>query len=275
MIDKTAKLPITRQCELAGLPRSSAYYKPLGMSAATLELMRLIDTIYTEFPYCGSRQIKRLLRFLYGVEAGRRRVRRLMRLMGLEALCPKPNLSKPACGHKIYPYLMKSLTINRPNQAWCADITYIRLDGGFVYLVAIMDWYSRKILAWELSNSMDASFCVKALRTAIALNGPPEVMNTDQGSQFTGDDWIGVLKSHHIKISMDGRGRALDNVFVERFWRTLKYEEVYRREYTGIADARRHIRAYIETYNTRRPHSSLDDRTPARVHAEVRVSAAA
>lgn len=274
MIDKTAKLPITRQCELAGLPRSSAYYKPVGPSAATLELMRLIDVIYTQFPYCGSRQIKRLLRSLFGVEAGRHRVRRLMRLMGLEALCPKPNLSKPAPGHKIYPYLMKALTINRPNQAWCADITYIRLDGGFVYLVAIMDWYSRKILAWELSNSMDASFCVKALSRAIALNGPPEVMNTDQGSQFTGDDWISVLKSHDIRISMDGRGRAIDNVFVERFWRTLKYEEVYRREYSGIADARRCIGKYIETYNTKRPHSSLDDRTPARAHVEIRVAAA-
>jgi putative transposase len=274
MIDKQEKLPMTRQCELADLPRSSAYYKPVGISAYTLELMRLIDKIYTEFPYFGSRQIKRMLRTL-GHEVGRRRVRRLMRLMGLEALCPKPNLSKPAPGHKIYPYLMKGLNINRPNQAWCSDITYIRLDGGFVYLVAIMDWYSRKILAWELSNSMDASFCVKALLRAIALYGPPEVMNTDQGSQFTGDDWITVLKNHDIKISMDGRGRALDNVFVERFWRTLKYEEVYRREYAGIADARKHLANYIEIYNTRRPHSSLNDRTPARVHAEIQVHNAA
>ena len=274
MIDKKEKLPMTRQCELADLPRSSAYYKPIGMAAKDLELMRLIDAIYTEFPYYGSRQMRRALRVI-GWEVGRRRVRRLMRLMGLEALCPKPNLSKPAPGHKIYPYLMKGLTINRPNQAWCSDITYIRLDGGFVYLVAIMDWYSRKILAWELSNSMDASFCVKALLRAIALYGPPEVMNTDQGSQFTGDDWITVLKDHRIKISMDGRGRALDNVFVERFWRTLKYEEVYRREYTGIANARKHLADYIETYNTRRPHSSLDDRTPARVHDEIQVHKAA
>jgi len=274
MIDKKDKLPMTRQCELADLPRSSAYYKPVGTSARTLELMRLIDELYTEFPYFGSRQIKRLLRTL-GHEVGRRRVRRLMRLMGLEALCPKPNLSKPAPGHKIYPYLMKGLVVNRPNQAWCADITYIRLDGGFVYLVAIMDWYSRKILAWELSNSVDASFCVKALLRAIALYGPPEVMNTDQGGQFTGDDWIKVLKTHDVKISMDGRGRALDNVFVERFWRTLKYEEVYRREYSGIANARRHLADYIETYNTRRPHSSLNDRTPDRVYAELQVSQAA
>lgn len=274
MIDKKAKLPITRQCELAQLPRSSAYYKPIGMNARELELMRLIDAIYTEFPYYGSRQMRRVLRAA-GWAVGRRRVRRLMRLMGLEALCPKPNLSKPQPGHKIYSYLMKGLNISRPNQAWCADITYIRLDGGFVYLVAIMDWYSRKILAWELSNTMDASFCVKTLQRAIALYGSPEVMNTDQGSQFTGEDWISVLKDHHIRISMDGRGRALDNVFVERFWRTLKYEEVYRREYSGIADARKHLAHYIETYNTRRPHSSLDDRTPARVHAEIQVHNAA
>jgi len=274
MIDKEEKLPITRQCELADLPRSSAYYKPIGMAAKDLELMRLIDAIYTEFPYYGTRQMRRALRAM-GWQVGRRRVRRLMRLMGLEALCPKPNLSKPAPGHKIYPYLMRGLNINRPNQAWCADITYIRLAGGFVYLVAIMDWYSRKILAWELSNSMEASFCVKALLRAIALYGPPEMMNTDQGSQFTGDDWIAVLKNHQIKISMDGRGRALDNVFVERFWRTLKYEEVYRREYSGIANARKHIADYIEIYNTRRPHSSLNDRTPARVHAEIQVHNAA
>jgi putative transposase len=274
MIAKEEKLPITRQCELIDLPRSSAYYKPIGRAAKDLELMRLIDGIYTEFPYYGTRQMRRALRVM-GWKVGRRRVRRLMRLMGLEALCPKPNLSKPAAGHKIYPYLMKGLKINRPNQAWCADITYIRLDGGFVYLVAIMDWYSRKILAWELSNSMDASFCVKALQRAIALYGAPEVMNTDQGSQFTGDDWITVLKAHRIRISMDGRGRALDNVFVERFWRTLKYEEVYRREYSGIANARKHLTDYIETYNTRRPHSSLNDRTPARVHAEIPVHNAA
>lgn len=274
MIDKKEKLPITRQCELVDLPRSSAYYKPTGMAAKDLELMRQIDAIYTEFPYYGTRQMRRALRTM-GWKVGRRRVRRLMRLMGLEALCPKPNLSKPAAGHKIYPYLMKGLNINRPNQAWCADITYIRLDGGFVYLVAIMDWYSRKILAWELSNSMDASFCVKALLRAIALYGAPDVMNTDQGSQFTGEDWITVLKNHDIRISMDGKGRALDNVFVERFWRTLKYEEVYRREYSAIADARKHLGHYIEIYNTRRPHSSLNDRTPARVHAEIQLNIAA
>ena len=268
MIDKEAQVPVRCQCELAELPRSSAYYKPVGANAQELELMRRIDEIYTEFPFYATRQMRRVL-WTMGWNVGRRKVRRLMRLMGLEALCPKPNLSKPAPGHKVYPYLMRNLSVERPNQAWCADITYIRLDGGFVYLIAIMDWYSRKILAWELSNSMNAGFCVKALQRALTLYDPPEIMNTDQGSQFTGDDWINVLKSHDIRISMDGRGRALDNVFVERFWRTLKYEEVYRREYAGIADAREHMGDYIETYNTRRPHSSLEDRTPARVHAET------
>jgi putative transposase len=267
MIDKTIRdeIPVARQCELLELPRSTAYYKPTGPNAKELELMRVIDEIYTEFPYFGSRQIRRILRTM-GWQAGRRRVRRLMRKMGLEALCPKPNLSKPAPGHTIYPYLMKGLSIVRPNQAWCSDITYIRLDGGFVYLVVIMDWFSRKILSWELSNSMDASFCVKALCRAIEQYGPPKVMNTDQGSQFTGEDWIKVLKAHDVSISMDGRGRALDNAFVERFWRSLKYEEVYRREYDSIKDARAHIAVYMDIYNHRRPHSSLDDKTPAQIH---------
>lgn len=250
---------------MLGLPRSTAYYKAVGPDAKTLELMRCIDEIYTQCPFFGSRQMRRMLRTI-GHNVGRRRVRRLMRLMGLEALCPKPNLSKPAPGHKVYPYLMKHLVVTRPNQAWCADITYIRLEGGFVYLVAIMDWFSRKVLSWELSNSMEASFCVNALNRAIEKHGYPEVMNTDQGAQFTGESWIGVLTGK-VQISMDGRGRALDNVFVERLWRSLKYEEVYRREYEDIADACHHIASYFEFYNERRPHSSLHDLTPDNVHA--------
>jgi putative transposase len=265
MIDKSATLTVSKQCELLELPRSSAYYKPLGPSASELLLMRRIDEIYTEFPFFGSRQMVRMLR-TFGHNVGRNRVRRLMRKMGLEALCPKPNLSKPAPGHKVYPYLMKNLSIDGPNQAWCADITYIRLDGGFVYLVAIMDWYSRKILAWELSNSLDENFCVKALKDALASNPTPWVMNTDQGSQFTGQQWTGLLQKRQIKISMDGKGRALDNVFVERFWRSLKYEEVYRREYEDYQDAKRHIKAYIKLYNHRRPHSGLGGKNPAEVH---------
>ena len=265
LIDKTLKMPVRRQCELLEMPRSSAYYKPTGVSAYELMLMRQIDEIYTHFPFFGSRQMVRMLRTI-GHSVGRNRVRRLMRKMGLEALCPKPNLSKPAPGHKIYPYLMKSMNIDGPNQAWCVDITYIRLDGGFVYLVAIMDWYSRKILAWELSNSMDVNFCIKAMKRALASNPTPLVMNSDQGSQFTGQDWIGLLKQHRIRISMDGKGRALDNAFVERFWRSLKYEEGYRREYANYRDAQIHIQAYMQLYNYRRPHSALDGSTPAEIH---------
>jgi putative transposase len=267
MIKKSEELSVSRQCELLKLPRSTAYHKPTGPNAQDLALMRVIDEVYQEFPYFGSRQMRRLLCRL-GHSVGRRRVRRLMHLMGLEALCPKPNLSKPAPGHKIYAYLMKSVAVIRPNQAWCADITYIRLSGGFVYLVAIMDWYSRKILSWRLSNTMDSSFCVEALSEAIAKNGAPEIMNTDQGSQFTGENWIGVLKSANVKISMDGKGRAIDNVFIERFWRSLKYEEVYRREYEGVADAREHLRGYINRYNQIRPHSQLNDRTPEVAYRE-------
>ena len=266
MIDKEHReLPIKRQCELLALPRSSAYYRSCGESKANLELMDRIDRLYTEHPFYGSRQMRDALRLL-GWKVGRKRVRRPMRLIGLEAQCPKPNLSKPAPGNKIYPYLMKSLKIDGPNQAWCTDVTYIRLEGGFAYLVAIMDWFSRKVLAWELSNSLDTAFCMSALENAFATHGEPQVFNTAQGCQFASKEWTGALKDRGIRISMDGRGRALDNVFVERLWRSLKYEEVYRREYEGLGDARRHISAYLDFYNYRRPHSSLNGRTPAEIH---------
>jgi putative transposase len=267
MIDpKHPKLSVSCQCGLLGLARSTAYYRPVGPSKDDLELMRRIDELYTKWPFLGSRQMKRTLR-REGIGVGRKRVRRLMREMGLQAQCPKPNLSKPAPGNKIYPYLMRAVTIDRPNQAWCADITYIRLDTGFVYLVAIMDWHSRYVLDWELSNSLDAAFCCSALERAIARYGPPQICNTDQGGQFTGERWTGLLREHRVRISMDGRGRALDNVFVERLWRSLKYEEVYRREYAGLADARTHIAEYFRFYNHHRPHSSLGERTPAEVFA--------
>jgi len=197
-----------------------------------------------------------------------KRIRRLMRLMGLEAQCPKPNLSKPAPGHKVYPYLMKTMTIDGANQAWCADITYIRLEGGFVYLVAIMDWFSRKVIAWESSNTFDTAFCLKCLKRAVKTHGKPAVMNTDQGSQFTSDGWTGELLRLDVTISMDGRGRALDNVFIERLWRSVKYEEVYQREYDQMPAARRHLGIYFEFYNQRRPHSSIGDKTPAELHEE-------
>lgn len=267
MIDpEYPRLAVTRQCRLLGLARSTAYYRPSGPSRGDLELMRRIDELYTKWPFLGSRQMARTLR-REGIGVGRKRVRRLMREMGLQAQCPKPNLSKPTAGHKIYPYLMRAVTIGQPNQAWCADITYIRLETGFVYLVAILDWHSRYVLDWELSNSLDAAFCCSTLERAIARYGPPQICNTDQGGQFTGERWTGLLRENHVKISMDGRGRALDNVFVERLWRSLKYEEVYRREYAGPADARAHIAEYFRFYNHQRPHSSLGDRTPAEVFA--------
>ena len=262
------KVSMKRQCVLLGLARSTAYYRPKEGPDKDAALRNRIDEIYTKRPFFGSRQIRNVLR-REGWEVGRRRVRRLMRLMGLEAQCPKPNLSKPAPGHKVYAYLMKSLKIDRPNQAWCADITYIRMEGGFMYLVAVMDWHSRAVLSWELSNTLDTDFCVRALRQALERHGAPEVFNTDQGCQFTSKEWSDVLKAHGIRISMDGRGRALDNVFVERLWRSLKYEEVYRREYHSVADLRHHLGAWVEFYNHNRPHAALEELTPWEVHTRT------
>lgn len=271
---KARKLPLKRRCELVGLSRSSFYHRGKGESRLNLDLMRLIDEIYTEHPFFGARQMRNILRGR-GYRVGRKRVRRLMLKMGLQAQCPKPNLSKPAPGHKVYPYLMRNLVIDGPNQAWCADITYVRLEGGFVYVFAIMDWYSRKVLAWEMSNTLDTAFCLKALYRAIGENGPPtKAFNTDQGCQFTSDPWTRALSEHGITISMDGRGRALDNAFVERLWRSYKYEEVYRREYRDIADARTNARKWFDFYNHRRPHSSIGDVPPAHRHANNRSAAA-
>lgn len=262
---KHRKLPLTRQCRLLGLSRSTAYHRPGTQTDKDARLRNRFDELYTEMPFFGSRQMRDYLR-LEGWKVGRKRIQRLMRLMGLQAQCPKPNLSRPAKGHKVYPYLMKSIRVNRPNLAWCADITYIRMEKGFMYLVAVMDWYSRKVLSWSLSNTLDPGFCCRALEEAIRKHGVPQVFNTDQGSQFTSSKWIKALKDHGIRISMDGRGRALDNAFVERLWRSLKYEEVYRREYQGVDELRHHIGAYFAFYNHRRPHSSLEGRTPASVH---------
>ena len=260
------KIAVKRQCELVGLPRSSAYYAPVGESAKNLSLMRLIDELYTLHPFYGVRQITRRLRQL-GHQINFKRVRRLMRLMGLVALGPKPNTSKPAPGHKIFPYLLRRLKIDRANQVWCMDITYVPIEGGFVYLCAVLDWHSRQVLAWRLSNSMDTSFCLEALREAIAIHGVPQIMNTDQGSQFTSEGFVKELEKHHITISMDGRGRALDNVFIERLWRTVKYEEIYRREYDSMADLRGCLKTYFRFYNHDRPHSSLGVLSPAAFHA--------
>lgn len=269
MIDSDhLSLNVRQQCALLDLPRSTAYYRPVPVNEEELALMNRIDRLYTECPFYGSRQMVRALH-REGVEVNRKRVSRLMKKMGLEAQCPQPNTSKPAPGHMIYPYLMKSRAIIEPQQAWCSDITYIRMEGGFVYLVAIMDWHSRQVLSWEISNTLDTAFCVRALRHAIALFGAPGIMNTDQGCQFTSEAWINELKAHGVMISMDGRGRALDNVFVERLWRTVKYEEVYRREYHSMADLKSHLAAYFRFYNYVRPHSAHDGKTPAEVHDPV------
>ena len=258
-------LSLSRQCRLLSISRSSFYYAPKGESAENLALMRRIDELFLKYPFYGSRQMVRQLR-REGILAGRHRVRRLMRLMGLEAIYQAPRTSTPHPQHRIYPYLLRKLTVGRPDHVWCADITYIPVRHGFLYLIAIMDWATRHVLAWRLSNTMDAGFCVGALHEAMARYGKPEIFNTDQGSQFTSLDFTGVLKDAEITISMDGRGRCLDNVFVERLWRSLKYEAVYLHEMTDGFAAERVIGEWIGFYNTARPHSALDGKTPAEAY---------
>ena len=256
------RLSVVSQSRLLGLSRSSIYHQGKGESPLNLKLMRLIDEQFLDTPYYGSRQMARWLR-RQGHKVNRKRVGRLMRLMGLSVIYQKPNTSKPHPEHKIYPYLLRDVEVNRPNQAWCTDITYIPMRRGFLYLVAIMDWSTRAVLSWRLSNTMDSDFCVQALEEALGRYGKPEIFNSDQGSQFTSFAFTNVLKDHGVKISMDGKGRCLDNVFVERLWRSLKYECVYLKEFdTGLV-ARQEIGAWIRKYNWDRPHSSLaDDRTP-------------
>ena len=256
-------LPISQQCRLLALPRSSVYRKPAQVSAEDLAIMALIDRHYLARPYYGSRRMAAWLA-TQGHRVNRKRVQRLMRLLGLAAIYQRPNTSKPAAAHKIYPYLLRGLTIERVNQVWCSDITYIPMAKGFLYLVAIMDWVSRAVLAWRLSNTLDADFCVEALEKALSRYGRPEIFNTDQGSQFTSDDFTGTLKRHGIMISMDGKslpsrkrgGRCMDNIFVERLWRSLKYEEVYLHAYATVAEAKAGIGAWLEFYNTERQHQA-------------------
>jgi len=255
-------LSLSRQCQVLAISRSSFYYTPKGESAENLSLMRRIDELFLKYPFYGSRQMARQLR-REGLCIGRHRVRRLMRLMGLEAIYQAPRTSDPHPAHRIYPYLLKRMKIDHPNHVWCADITYIPVQHGFLYLVAIMDWATRHVLAWRLSNTMDASFCVEALNEALSKYGKPEIFNTDQGSQFTSFDFTGVLKAAEITISMDGRGRCMDNIFIERLWRSLKYEAVYLHELTDCFKAERVIGEWIDFYNTDRPHSALDGQTPA------------
>lgn len=254
-------MSIVRQCELLKINRSSFYYKAVGENPLNLEVMRLIDEQFLETPYYGARQMAKHLRRL-GYCISRKRSRRLMKLMGLSPIYQKPNTSKPHPQHKVYPYLLRGLQIDKPNQVWCTDITYIPMRRGFLYLVAIMDWASRKVLSWRLSNTMDTDFCVAALEEAIENYGSPEIFNTDQGSQFTSYAFTSVLKGAGIKISMDGKGRWMDNVMIERLWRSLKYECIYLNAFETGSEVRQGIGHWIDRYNTQRPHSSLDDRTP-------------
>jgi putative transposase len=262
-------LSLSRRCCLLSISRSSFYYAPKGVSAENLALMRRIDELFLKYPFYGSRQMVRQLR-REGICVGRHRVRRLMRLMGLEAIYQAPRTSAPHPAHRIYPYLLRGMAIDRPDRVWCADITYIPVQRGFLYLVAIMDWATRHVLSWRLSNTMDARFCVEALNEALVRYGRPEVFNTDQGSQFTSFDFTDALKGAGVAISMDGRGRCLDNIFIERLWRSLKYEAVYLHELTDGFKAERVIGEWIEFYNTERPHSALDGRTPAEAHGAKR-----
>jgi putative transposase len=261
MIDRTHELPLTRQAKILKLSRSGLYYRPRPVPPTDLAIMRRMDELHLDYPFAGSRMLRDLLRG-EGVEIGREHVATLMKRMDITAIYRRPNTSKPAPGHKIYPYLLRSVAIERPNQAWAMDITYIPMARGFVYLAAVVDWFSRRVLAWRLSITMEVDFCLEAVEEALAKHGKPEIFNTDQGSQFTSAAFTGLLQDNAIAISMDGKGSWRDNVFVERLWRSVKYEEVYLRAYDSVSEARSSIGRYLGFYNGKRPHSSLDARTP-------------
>ena len=265
MIDRNHDLPLVRQAELLRLSRSTLYYEPQSVPAAELAIMRRIDELHLAYPFAGSRMLRDLLRG-EGIAIGRELVVTMMRRMCIEALCRRPNTSKPADGHKIYPYLLRGLAVERPNQVWAMDITYIPMAHGFVYLAAVVDWFSRRVLAWRLSITMEVEFCLDAVEEALARYGRPEIFNTDQGSQFTSAAFTGLLLENAIAISMDGRGSWRDNVFVERLWRSVKYEEVYLHAYDSVAQARASLGRYLNFYNCKRPHSSLAARTPDRAY---------
>lgn len=261
MIDRSHSLPVARQARELGISRGSVYYLPRPVSPADLAIMRRMDELHLDYPFAGSRMLRDLLR-QEGIEIGRQHVATLMKKMAIEAIYRRPNTSKPAPGHKIYPYLLRKLPIVRPNQVWATDISYVPMARGFVYLVAIVDWFSRKVLAWRVSITMEADFCVEALEEALARYGKPEIFNTDQSSQFTSMAFTSVLHREEIAISMDGRGAWRDNVVVERLWRSVKYEEVYLHAYTAVSEARASIGRYLAFYNAKRPHSSLGAKTP-------------
>jgi putative transposase len=275
MIDRSHALPVSRQARLLGLSRSSVYYRPVASAERDLALMAAIDEIHTELPFYGIRRIRGELTGR-GFEAGRGHVATLMRRMGISAIAPKRRLSRPAPGHKIYPYLLRGLEISEAGHVWSADITYLPLARGFCYLTAIMDWASRRVLSWRLSNTLDAAFCIEALEEALDRYNAPEIFNTDQGAQFTCEGFTSVLADHGVAISMDGRGRWLDNVFIERLWRSVKHEEVYLKAYENLVEARRELGTYFDFYNRRRRHQGLADRTPDEVYwSTLRTQAAA
>lgn len=267
MIDRNHELPVKQQCKILHLARSIAYYQPEPVSAENLALMRRIDELHLKFPFAGARMLSRLLK-REGLAVGRRRVSTLMKLMNIHALYRKPNTSKRHAKHPVYPYLLRTLNITQSNHVWAADITYIPMKRGFVYLFAVVDWASRRVLSWRLSNTLTTDFCIEAVQEAINRYGKPEIFNTDQGCQFTSTDFTDILKDNDIKISMDGKGCWRDKVFVERSWRSVKYEEVYLHAYDSVNDAKRGLKAYFRLYNQERPHSSLDDKTPDEFYFE-------
>lgn len=268
IIREQPSLSLARQCDLLSINRSTLYYSPKGETALNLKLMRLIDEQFLKTPFYGSRQMARYLT-RQGYCVGRHRIRRLMRKMGICAIYQAPQTSSPNPQHQTYPYLLRHLEITNPNHVWCTDITYIPMEGGFLYLIAVMDWTSRKVLSWRLSNSLDTHFCVEALEDALQKYPAPEIFNTDQGSQFTSIDFTDVLKLHGIKISMDGKGRWVDNVFIERLWRSMKYECVYLKQFTDGRHARKEIGDWITFYNEERPHSTFNGQTPSEVYNEI------
>ena len=261
MIDRSHELSVVRQAKVLNISRGSVYYKPRPVSPEDLALMRRIDELHLDYPFAGARMLRDLVQ-REGFPVGSRHLSTLMRRMGIEAIYRRPNTSRPAPGHKIYQYLLRGLKVDRPNQVWATDLTYIPMARGFVYLVAVVDWFSRRVLSHRVSITMDADFCVEALQEALAKYGKPEIFNSDQGSQFTSEAFTDVLKAHEIDISMDGKGAWRDNVFVERIWKSVKYEEVYLHAYDSVGQARTSLGRYLEFYNSRRPHSSLDRRTP-------------
>jgi len=261
-------LPVSRQAQALGISRGSVYYRPRPTSPADLALMRRIDELHLEHPFAGARMLRDLLR-QEGRRVGRRHVATLMRRMGIAALYRKPNTSRRQPQHAVYPYLLRNLAITAPNQVWAMDITYVPMAQGFVYLAAVMDWYSRKVLAWRVSITLDTAFCVEAVEEALSRYGRPAIFNTDQGCQFTSAAFTGLLQAHDIRISMDGRGRWLDNVFIERLWKTVKYEEVYLRAYESVSAAKASLARYFDFYNARRPHTSLDRRTPDQIYFQA------